>query len=240
MRGNHKDTRRYPEGNPECDRGEYSTCYEHAFNLYLEGKTYREIGIRLYGVWNKRIRNRVKKLLRLARQLITGQPARRIVSSPQVVYDGRVNELLYAGPDIVQLKKKYKDNRFLQQLANHEQFIYILLRDLGLHDTTIYGTAKYYHYKLFPEAYQRYQLKCWRNSRGKIPFSYTLESLAYVLGIITSTLIIYGLYTRRSDLERHIRDKYLPRRKEKYLLLFNKIYADVGGFVMGSILHPHI
>jgi len=223
----------------------YNQCelplYLKVFRLYLKGYSTREIAEIVYGSRDEKYRNRVKQLLYHARKRITARPYRLVDSVRQIVSDDVVNELVNSRDYIgVKIKRGNKD-MYARQIVSHEQLIYYIFSRLGFDvKDTVVATAKYYHYKYFKLFYDRYgrMLRCWRNGGNKNLFSFTLESLAYCIGIVYGALYLHGYHLKHKvdDIIRSL----LPSRKQVLIYQFYVVFAEVGGAVLGRILYPHL
>lgn len=196
--------------------------YVLAYKLYLEGLSYKEIARRIYGSDHV---NRVKRLLNHARK--------RLGSSKVVVnfvYDG----------SWLDLKKRFGKGH-IRQLFSHEQFLYYILNKVGLSgENHVWSTVKHLHYELFPLVWSRFgnKLRCWRNGGGKVPFSFTVYSLAYVVSLLQGVLLIYGYTFHRSRVEIIIKEEFLKGRANRKLFDFRRVYEEVAAIVVPRIIYP--
>jgi len=213
--------------------------YLKVFRLYLQGYSCREIARLIYGDETREAT--IRSLLRYARKRITARPYRLVDSVRQIVSDDVVNELVNSRDYIgVKIKRGNKD-MYARQIVSHEQLIYYIFSRLGFDvKDTVVATAKYYHYKYFKLFYNRYgrMLRCWRNGGNKNLFSFTLESLAYCIGIVYGALYLHGYHLKHKvdDIIRSL----LPSRKQVLIYQFYVVFAEVGGAVLGRILYPHL
>lgn len=197
--------------------------YVLAYKLYLEGLSYREISRRIYG---GEYINRVKRLLNHARKRFGSM---RIVLS-----------FSHDSDSFIDLKKKFGKGHF-RQLFTHEQFMYYILNRVGLSkERHVWSTVKHLHYELFPLVWRHFgdRLRCWRNGSGKVPFSFTEYSLAYVLSLVQSVLLIYGYTFQRSQVEIVIKKELLGERRNRKLIGFQRVYDKVAAIVVPRVIYP--
>jgi len=215
--------------------------YLKVFRLYLKGYSTREIAEIIYGSREDKYRERVKYHIKRARKRLTARPYRLVDTVRQIVNDSVVNELVNSRDYIgVKIKRGNKD-MYARQIVSHEQLIYYIFSRLGFDvKDTVVATAKYYHYKYFKLFYDRYgrMLRCWRNGGNKNLFSFTLESLAYCVGVVYGALYLHGYHLKHKvdDIIRSL----LPSRKQVLIYQFYVVFAEVGGAVLGRILYPHL
>lgn len=156
--------------------------------------------------------------------------------------DTCVSESVGERGDYIATKIRYSRDRFVRQFMTHGELIYHFMVKAGFPvNTREHYTAYNYHKTLWPPAYNTWGrvLSCWRNGRGKRPFSFTWHSLSYAYALARGVLTLYGYHTQRVVLDNYIME-LVPEKKPGWPDGFHRAYADIGGWVLSHILHPHI
>ena len=227
--------------NVEETENNNNPIYLRAYDLHVQGYTARRIAQILYGRSGERELKRVYRLIRHARD--------RVASLSQ--FDGMTDMRNYAAEivgenvggegDFIRVKINWSKDRYTRQFITHTELLYHFMGNAGFKtNTKEHYTAYSYHKRLFPLAWERWgeKLRCWRNGKSKgRPFSFTWHSLSYTYALARGVLTLYGYHTNRARLDKYV-ESLLGVNQKRTISMFYRLYADVGGWVLGMILHP--